>query len=208
VRASHTNTPGHSPTNPGTSQPWPSRVRNLLTHNREDLSQRRFAKMWNTLVDLGDPGYDILAAYIAKEKLRDLLALARTGPDRDRISQRLFAFYDWCAHTGLPEIERLATTIEQWWPCIEAFLHTGITNAASEGVNRVVKLAARNAYGRPQPHQPTPPRPLRHHPPSTRPPQARLTSETPLGYDVHTHASRKPRSHYEEDERASPEVAA
>lgn len=39
-------------------------VRNLLTRNREDLSDRRFARMWNTLVDLGDPGYDILAAYI------------------------------------------------------------------------------------------------------------------------------------------------
>jgi Transposase len=81
--------------------------------------------MWNTLVDLGDRGYDILAAYIAKEKLRELLALARTGPDRHRISGRLFAFYDWCAQIGLPEIERLAATIEQWWPAIEAFLHTG-----------------------------------------------------------------------------------
>lgn len=122
-------------------------VRNLLTRNREDLSERRFARMWNTLVDLGDPGYDILAAYIAKEKLRDLLALARTGPDRHRISQRLFAFYDWCAQVGLPEIERLARTIEQWWPHIEAFIHTRITNAASEAINRVVKLAARNAFG-------------------------------------------------------------
>ncbi len=103
--------------------------------------------MFNTLLDLGDPGYDILAAYIAKEKLRELLALAHTGPDRHRISQRLFAFYNWCAHTGLPEIERLATTIEQWWPAIEAFLHTRITNATSEGINRVVKLTARNAYG-------------------------------------------------------------
>ncbi|HEY6797113.1 MAG TPA: transposase, partial [Kineosporiaceae bacterium] len=31
--------------------------------------------------------------------------------------------------------------------CIEAFIRTGITNAASEGYNRVVKLDARNAYG-------------------------------------------------------------
>jgi transposase len=40
-------------------------VRHLLIRARENLSQRRFARMWNTLVDLGDPGYDILAAYIA-----------------------------------------------------------------------------------------------------------------------------------------------
>lgn len=54
-------------------------VRNLLTRNREDLSDRRFARMWNTLIDLGTPGEDILAAYIAKENLRELLALARAG---------------------------------------------------------------------------------------------------------------------------------
>jgi transposase len=150
-------------------------VRNLLLRNHEDLTGRRFAKMWNTLVDLGDPGYDILAAYIAKEKLRDLLALAHAGPDRHRICQRLFAFYDWCAQSGLPVLERLAATVEQWWPAIEAFLHTKITNAASEGVNRVVKLTARNAYGFPQPGQPTPPRPRRHHSPHPRTPQARLT---------------------------------
>lgn len=34
-----------------------------------------------------------------------------------------------------------------WWPAIEAFIHTGIANAASEGINRVGKLVARNAYG-------------------------------------------------------------
>jgi len=122
-------------------------VRNLLTRNHEDLSEQRFARMWNTLVDLGDPGYDILAAYIAKEKLRDLLALAHTGPDPHRIRQRLLDFYHWCAQADLPELERLATTIDQWWPHIEAFLHTAITNATSEGINRVVKLVARNAFG-------------------------------------------------------------
>jgi transposase len=122
-------------------------VRNLLTRNRENLSERRFARMWNTLVELGKPGEDILAAYIAKENLRELLALARTGADRHRISQRLYAFYHWCAHAGIAELERLATTIERWWPAIEAFIKTGITNAKSEGINRVVKLTARNAYG-------------------------------------------------------------
>jgi hypothetical protein len=47
----------------------------------------------------------------------------------------------------LPELHRLATTIETWWPQIQAFLHTGITNAGSEGTNRVIKTIARDAYG-------------------------------------------------------------
>jgi transposase len=122
-------------------------MRRLLWRNREDLPEHRFARMWNTLVDLGDPGYDILAGYIAKELLRELLALAYDDPSPHRIRQRLGAFYHWCAATDLPELHRLATTIERWWPAIEAFLLTGITNAKSEGVNRVAKLVARNAYG-------------------------------------------------------------
>jgi transposase len=122
-------------------------VRNLLRRNREDLSDRAFAKLWNTLVDLGGPGLTILKTWIAKEELRRLLALAGTGADRSVISHRLYRFYTWCADAAVPELERLARTIQTWWPATEAFLHTKITNAASEGYNRVVKLDARNAYG-------------------------------------------------------------
>jgi transposase len=103
--------------------------------------------MWNRLIDLGAPGEQILTAWIANENLRELLALARTHPARHQISQRLYAFYQWCADVDIPELHRLAGTIEAWWPQIEAFLHTGVTNAASEGVNRIIKLEARNAYG-------------------------------------------------------------
>uniref|UniRef100_UPI001EF6785E transposase n=1 Tax=Frankia sp. CiP3 TaxID=2880971 RepID=UPI001EF6785E len=122
-------------------------IRGLLRRNRENLTDHQLAKLWNTLVDLGEPGQTILAAWIGKEELRALLALARTHPDRTTIAHRLTRFYTWCANTAIPELERLATTVSTWWPYIEAFLHTGITNAASEGYNRVVKLDARNAYG-------------------------------------------------------------
>jgi transposase len=122
-------------------------IRRLLVRGREDLSPRQFAKLWNTLVDLGRPGVEILTAWIAKEELRSVLALARTHPARTTIAHRLAKFYTWCADSGIPEVHRLAATIETWWPQIEAFLATGITNAASEGINRVVKLAARAAYG-------------------------------------------------------------
>jgi transposase len=122
-------------------------VRNLLRRNHEDLSDRAFAKLWNTLVELGEPGLTILKTWIAKEELRRLLALAGTGCDRNMIAHRLYRFYTWCADAGVDELKRLATTIQTWWPCIDAFLHTKITNSKSEGYNRVVKLDARNAYG-------------------------------------------------------------
>lgn len=122
-------------------------IRRRLSRNHEDLTTEKFTDMWNRLIDLGPAGQEILTAWIAKEELRRLLALARTHPTRTQISDRLYRFYTWCADTNIPELRRLATTIETWWPQIEAFLHTGITNATSEGVNRVIKLEARNAYG-------------------------------------------------------------
>jgi hypothetical protein len=123
------------------------KIRNLLRRNRENLTGRQLAKLWNTLVDLSESGQTILAAWIAKEELRALLALAGTHPDRTVIAHRLPRFYTWCADAAVPELERLATTVSTWWPCIEALLHTGITNGGSEGHNRIVKLDARNAFG-------------------------------------------------------------
>jgi transposase len=64
----------------GSDPEW--KVRNLLRRNREDLTPKAFAKLWNTLIDLGEPGETILKAWIAKDKLRRLLALAGTGCDR------------------------------------------------------------------------------------------------------------------------------
>lgn len=122
-------------------------IRNLLGRNRENLTGRQLTKLWNTLVDLDEPGQTILTAWIAKEELRAVLALAGTHPDRTMIAHRLTRFYLWCADAGIPELERLASTVSTWWPCIEAFLLTGLTNAGSEGHNRIVKLDARNAFG-------------------------------------------------------------
>lgn len=122
-------------------------VRRRLLRNREDLTSEKFADMWNRLIDLGPAGDQILSAWIAKEELRALLALARTAPSGHQISHRLWVFYRWCADTDIPELHRLAATIQAWWPQIEAFILTGVSNAASEGVNRLIKLEARNAFG-------------------------------------------------------------
>ncbi len=92
-------------------------------------------------------GAPILTAWNAKEDLLDLLATARTHPNREHLHRLLRRFYTRCAASDLPELHRLATTIETWWPQILAFLITGITNAGSEGTNRVIKTVARDAYG-------------------------------------------------------------
>lgn len=122
-------------------------ARNRLTRNWEDLTDEQVTTMWTKLEAAGPVGVGILTAWIAKEELRGVLACNREKFDPATIRRRLHGFYTWCADSGIAELTRLATTVETWWDGIEAFLQTGITNAKSEGINRAVKLAARNAYG-------------------------------------------------------------
>lgn len=124
---------------------WKARRR--LLRNREDLTDTQFTTMWNQLIDAGDLGMILLTAWIAKERLRDLLACARTRADHHRVGHLRWKFLTWCADSDIPEVRQLATTIDRWWPEIRAFIDTGHTNATSEGINRMIKLAARAAHG-------------------------------------------------------------
>jgi hypothetical protein len=54
----------------------------------------------------------IQAVRIAKEELRKLLELSRTGPDRRQIAAQLAVFYTWCARADLDELNTLATTVD------------------------------------------------------------------------------------------------
>jgi transposase len=124
---------------------WANR-RRLLTA-AERLRPERFARMWNAVAE-GDPSGQIIAAYIAKEHLRALLALARRRPTRDQISHARYRFDAWCAlFATVPEIVTLAETIDTWWPEVEAFLRLNITNARTEGSNRTIKQIKRVGCG-------------------------------------------------------------
>jgi transposase len=120
--------------------------RRLLLRGSERLSQAALARMWNGCVD-ADPSGQILSAWIAKEELRALCATAAQGGHREDIHRQLWAFYRWCADADIPELTTLAETIETWWPAIEVFLTTGITNARTEGTNRLIKQVKRAACG-------------------------------------------------------------
>ncbi len=123
---------------------WANRRR--LLRGRERLSDQAYARMWTEILAQEATG-ELLATWIAREELRYLLALARTRAPRSEVSNRLFASCDWCARADVPEVTTLAKTIEAWWPQILAFIDTGITNAATEASNRLIKDAARIAFG-------------------------------------------------------------
>jgi transposase len=120
--------------------------RRLLLRGRERLSEAALTRMWNGCID-HDPSGQILTAWIAKEELRALCATAARGGHRHELHQRLWVFYRWCADAEIPELTTLAETIETWWPAIEVFLTTGITNARTEGTNRLIKQVKRAACG-------------------------------------------------------------
>ena len=120
--------------------------RRLLLHGRERLSPAALARMWNGCID-HDPTGQILSTWIAKEELRALCATAARDGHRHEIRDRLHTFYQWCADAQIPELTTLAETIATWWPAIEVFLTTGITNARTEGTNRLIKQVKRAACG-------------------------------------------------------------
>jgi transposase len=128
-------------------------LRKRLTRSAARMYACRLDPMVDQIEALGKKiSKPILITWNAKEDLLDLLALAHAAPVRSVISNRLTRFYTRCAASGLPELERLASSVSTWWPQILAFLHTGITNAGSEGTNRVIKTIARDAYGFRNPH--------------------------------------------------------
>jgi transposase len=126
-------------------------IKGLLVRNLEHLSPAQVAKIIDVL-DRDRYGQEIAAAWIAKEKLRDVLNLRPrvTGsvPCECQVRDRLFAFYDWCArHDDIPELATLAATISRWEDEITAAVITGVTNATSESLNRLAKLEARRPTG-------------------------------------------------------------
>jgi transposase len=126
-------------------------IKRLLTRNLEDLTPAELTKLWDTLVD--DPALtDLHVAWIAKEQLRDLLALrvtrSHTTPAPSVVRDRWTSLLMWCAdHSDIPEVASFAKTLDSWRQEVVNAVLLGASNAGSEGVNRVQKLDFRAAFG-------------------------------------------------------------
>jgi len=116
--------------------------RRLLLAAGDRLSSGGLDRLEHVLAH-DDPTDEIGAAWGVKERLRQLLA----ETDPDRIRHKLWGFYDAAAAADMPETTRLAETIQTWWPQVAAFLRVRVTNARTEGGNRVIKQIKRVGCG-------------------------------------------------------------
>ena len=121
--------------------------RRLLLRAGDQLGPNALARLREVFVT-DDPTDEIAAAWACKELLRHLLAAhGPTRYSRHHTAHLRTRFLTACAVVDMPETTRLAGTIEKWWPEIEGFLELGITNARTEGYNRVIKQIKRVACG-------------------------------------------------------------
>ncbi len=127
--------------------------RRLLLRGGDQLSAKALSRL-NTVFDTDDPTGHIRAAWECKELLRKLLAAhGPTRYSRHETAHRRTRFLTACADADMPETTRRSGTIEKWWPEIEGFLELGVTNARTEGYNRVIKQIKRVACGFAKPSQ-------------------------------------------------------
>ncbi|VBA45083.1 hypothetical protein LAUMK41_00005 [Mycobacterium attenuatum] len=123
---------------------WINRRR--LVRGAERLTAEQRATLFAKLLG-ADPNEDIAAAWIAKEMLRELLSYADRGGLRYEITAALNRFYQFCAACKVPEVISFARSIETWQDSIIAAVQAGLTNARTEGYNRIVKHIGRIAFG-------------------------------------------------------------
>jgi transposase len=119
-------------------------IRRLLRRGHEHHSERSWARLLAGL-DAGDTDDEQLArTWIAAQELR----LIFSCPDRPRAAEALYRWLIYCADADIPELTRLARTIDSWHTELLAYFDTGgISNGPTEAINLLIKKIKRVGYG-------------------------------------------------------------
>ena len=120
------------------------RIRRLLRRAAHHHTPRSWARLLAGL-DAGDtPDEQLARTWIAAQNLR----LIYHYPDRGRAEQALYCWLTSCADSGIPELVRLATTIDSWRSELLAYFTTGgISNGPTEAINLLIKKIKRVGHG-------------------------------------------------------------
>jgi transposase len=119
-------------------------IRRLLRRAPDHHSDHSWTKLLAGL-DAGDTDDEQLArTWIAAQDLR----LIYHAPDRARAEAGLYRWLTYCANANIPELTRLATTIDSWRAELLAYFDTGgISNGPTEAINLLIKKIKRVDHG-------------------------------------------------------------
>ena len=93
---------------------------------------------------LGDVDQQIGRTWIAAQELRRIY----TAPNREVAAERLYRWMTFCVDTGIPELRRLARTIDSWREELLAYFDTGgVSNGPTEATNLLIKKVKRSGHG-------------------------------------------------------------
>jgi transposase len=119
-------------------------IRRLLRRRHDHHSARSWARLLAGL-DAGDTADEQLArTWVAAQDLR----LIYQAGDRARAAQTLYRWLAYCAEADIPELTRVARTIDSWRAEFLAYFDTdGISNGPTEAVNLLIKKIKRVGHG-------------------------------------------------------------
>lgn len=119
------------------------RVRRAILVRYDRLSEERFEWIRTTLAT-GDPDGEAAAARLSKELLRAVYAAV----DEAHARQRPTEFRQYCAEADVPDVTRLARTVDRWHNEILAYHSTnGASNGLVENVHMLAEKIRRNSHG-------------------------------------------------------------
>jgi transposase len=119
-------------------------IRRLLRRRYDHHSDRSWARLLAGL-DAGDTADEQLArTWVAAQDLR---LIYQTG-DRARAAAALYRWLAYCADAEIPELSRLARTIDSWRSELLAYFDTdGVSNGPTEAINLLIKKIKRVGHG-------------------------------------------------------------
>lgn len=118
-------------------------IRRLLSRGHDHHTEKSWARMLSGL-DAGDDRQQVGRAWIAAQELR----LLYREPSRDRAERRLLRWFTAIAEHEIPELVRLARTLDAWRPELLAYFDTGgVSNGPTEAVNGLIKKVKSVGHG-------------------------------------------------------------
>jgi transposase len=117
-------------------------ARKVLITGFERLNDRGWGRL-NIALDAGDPRNEVLAAWLAKEHVREVYVT----PEPTRADRVLGEVIDECAASGIAELGTLAKTLRRWRTEIINRHRTGDSNGPTEAMNLLIKNIKRAGCG-------------------------------------------------------------